>query len=192
MCGVESDILFSTCIKACAADVRLFCCSTSKDGATVHCVAPVCWARVKESFVMVQQMVVCSLAECQGELWMTFKKSFVSVVHKHSNLFRKHAGVSNQLNASNAQLQDRARAMSHIRQLERQEIEQKPHPPLSAPTLNFGAPCHDFSSHGRERSESFLLLSMPREDMLTHAKSSAPSSSRKINCSHRCRNCSLV
>ena len=101
---------------------------------------------------------------------MTFKKSFVAVAHKHSNLFRKHAGASNQLNASNAQLQDRARAMSHIRQLERQEIEQKPHPPLSAPTLNFGAPCHDFSSHGRERSESFLLLSMPREDMLTHAK----------------------
>ena len=63
MCGVEDDILFSTSTKACVADVRLFCSSTSKDGATVQCVAAVCWARVKESFVMVQQMVVCSLAK---------------------------------------------------------------------------------------------------------------------------------
>ena len=60
-------------------------------------------------------------------------------------------------------------SVSQIRQLEMQEVEQEHHRRSVHRLSAWERPCHDFDTHGKERSESFTLPAVPREKLLAQA-----------------------
>ena len=110
----------------------------------------------------------------QCELWEALKRAIVIDAHRYAKKIRRRAGCASQslqrqfLDPESTP-QQRVLYAAQIRQLEDNEVEEVLHRRSVHRLSTWERPCHDFYSLGQERSESFTLPSIPREQMLAQA-----------------------